>query len=131
MRGYPNIPLMLKEHNTLVCLPRMPLHSDELRLDQFFEGSAPCPLEPFALQEVPSQVVHMLPSYHRYSCIDNVLIRINGKLAQVGVSIFKIQKWMGHADPSIAMEHYAHLSPDYDEDINRFPVGVTGGVEME
>ena len=28
----------------------------------------------------------------------------------------------------MTMEHYAPLSPDYDEDINRFPVGVGGGV---
>ena len=49
------------------------------------------------------------------------------QLAQAGVSIFKIQKWMGHSDPRITMEHYAHLSPEYDEDINRFPVGVAGG----
>ena len=45
------------------------------------------------------------------------------------VSIFKIQNWMGHSDPRITMEHYAHLSPEYDEDINRFPVGVIGGFE--
>ena len=50
------------------------------------------------------------------------------QLAQAGVSIFKIQKWMGHSDPRITMEHYAHLSPEYDEDINRFPVGVAAGV---
>ena len=49
------------------------------------------------------------------------------QLAQAGVSIFKIQKWMGHSDPRITMEHYAHLSPEYDEDINRFPVAVSGG----
>ena len=38
---------------------------------------------------------------------------------------------MGHSDPRITMEHYAHLSPEYDEDINRFPVGVAGGVLAE
>ena len=43
------------------------------------------------------------------------------QLAQVGVSIFKIQKWMGRSDPRMTMKHYAHLSPEYDEDINRIP----------
>ena len=54
--------------------------------------------------------------------------RFGSQLAQAGVSIFKIQKWLGHSDPRMTMEHYAHLSPEYDEDINRFPVGVEGGV---
>ena len=50
------------------------------------------------------------------------------QLAQAGVSIFKIQKWMGHSDPRMTMEHHAHLSPEYDEDINRFPIAVHEGV---
>ena len=37
------------------------------------------------------------------------------------MSIFNIQKWMGHSDPRMTMEHYAHLSPEYDEDINGAP----------
>ncbi|MBI3616347.1 MAG: tyrosine-type recombinase/integrase [Candidatus Omnitrophica bacterium] len=40
-------------------------------------------------------------------------------LARHGVSLLKIQKWMGHSDPRITMQHYAHLSPTFDEDINK------------
>ena len=41
------------------------------------------------------------------------------ELARQGVSLLKIQKWMGHSDPRITMQHYAHLSPTFDEDINK------------
>ncbi len=41
------------------------------------------------------------------------------ELARQGVSLLKIQKWMGHSDPRITMQHYAHLSPAFDEDINK------------
>ena len=40
-------------------------------------------------------------------------------LAQGGASLFKIQTWLGHSDPRITMEHYAHLQPGFDEDINK------------
>ena len=59
------------------------------------------------------------------------VLLIRSLIAQAGVNIFNIQKWMGHSDPRITMEHYAHLSPEYDEDINRFPVGVAGEVGNE
>jgi len=41
------------------------------------------------------------------------------ELARQGVSLLKIQKWLGHSDPRITMQHYAHLSPTFDEDINK------------
>ena len=41
------------------------------------------------------------------------------QLAQRGVSLYKIQTWLGHSDPRITMEHYAHLQPGFDEDINK------------
>jgi integrase len=43
------------------------------------------------------------------------------QLAQSGVDFLRIQTWMGHADPRLTLEHYAHLKPGYDEEINRFP----------
>lgn len=41
------------------------------------------------------------------------------QLAQAGVSLLKISKWMGHADPRTTMQHYAHLLPQYDADIEK------------
>jgi len=41
------------------------------------------------------------------------------ELAKQGVSLLKIQKWLGHSDPRITVQHYAHLSPEFDEDINK------------
>lgn len=41
------------------------------------------------------------------------------ELARQGVSLLKISKWMGHSDPRVTVQHYAHLSPEFDEDINK------------
>jgi len=41
------------------------------------------------------------------------------QLAMKGVSLLKIQTWMGHADPRLTYKHYAHLLPSYDKDIDR------------
>lgn len=38
-------------------------------------------------------------------------------LAQQGVSLFKISKWMGHSSVLVTQRHYAHLQT-YDSDIN-------------
>jgi len=43
-------------------------------------------------------------------------------LADSGVSLYKIMKWMGHSDIHTTMG-YAHLQ-DYDDDINRFEVSL-------
>ena len=37
------------------------------------------------------------------------------------MNIFNIQKWLGHADPRMTMEHDAHLSSEYAEDIHGAP----------
>ena len=34
-----------------------------------------------------------------------------------GVSLLKIQAWAGHSDPKMTKDHYAHLVPEYDSDI--------------
>ena len=39
-------------------------------------------------------------------------------LAQAGVSLFKVSKWMGHSSVNVTAKHYAGLQ-SYDEDINR------------
>ena len=39
------------------------------------------------------------------------------QLAMHGTSLLKIQVWAGHSDPRITKDHYAHLSPEYDEEI--------------
>jgi len=44
-------------------------------------------------------------------------------LAMGGVSLYKISKWLGHANVQTT-EIYAHLAPDYDEDIARGFKGV-------
>ena len=36
-----------------------------------------------------------------------------------GVSLLKIQVWAGHSDPRITQEHYAHLTPQYDPQIEQ------------
>ncbi len=40
-------------------------------------------------------------------------------LAQNGVSIFKISKWLGHSNVEITAQVYARLSPEKDDDINK------------
>jgi len=40
-------------------------------------------------------------------------------LAMSGVSLLKIQVWAGHSDPRITQEHYAHLTPQYDPQIEQ------------
>ena len=39
------------------------------------------------------------------------------QLAMHGTSLLKIQVWAGHSDPRITKDHYAHLAPEYDEEI--------------
>ncbi len=34
-----------------------------------------------------------------------------------GVSLLKIQTWAGHSDPKMTKDHYAHLAPEYDSEI--------------
>ncbi len=41
------------------------------------------------------------------------------QLAMSGVSLLKIQVWAGHSDPRITKDHYAHLAPEYDAEIER------------
>ncbi len=41
------------------------------------------------------------------------------ELARQGVSLLKISKWMGHSDPRVTVQHYVHLSPEFDGDINK------------
>lgn len=38
-------------------------------------------------------------------------------LAQKGVSLLKISKWMGHQKPETTVRHYATLAPGWDEDV--------------
>lgn len=38
-------------------------------------------------------------------------------LAQKGVSLLKICKWMGHDKPETTIRHYATLAPGYDKDV--------------
>ena len=40
-------------------------------------------------------------------------------LAQEGVSILKIAKFLGHTGSAIAFKHYAYLQPQFDEDIHK------------
>jgi len=40
------------------------------------------------------------------------------RLVQAGVPIYKVSAWMGHSDVKTTMI-YAHLSPDFDEDIEK------------
>jgi hypothetical protein len=42
------------------------------------------------------------------------------------VGWLRIQVWRGHSDPRLAVSHYTHLQPGYDEAINRFPPNGTG-----
>jgi hypothetical protein len=39
------------------------------------------------------------------------------QLAMHGTSLLKIQVWAGHSDPRITKDHYAHLAPNYDAEI--------------
>ena len=41
------------------------------------------------------------------------------QLAMHGTSLLKIQVWAGHSDPRITKDHYAHLAPEYDPEIER------------
>jgi len=41
------------------------------------------------------------------------------RLAMRGVSLLKIAKWLGHSDPRITFQTYAHLAPSSDKEINK------------
>lgn len=41
------------------------------------------------------------------------------QLAKAGISLYKIQMWLGHSDPKTTMI-YSHLGRDHDEDIDSF-----------
>ncbi len=44
------------------------------------------------------------------------------RLAQEGISLYKISKWLGHADFKTT-QIYAHFAPIYDEDIEKLSMG--------
>ena len=46
------------------------------------------------------------------------------RLAQEGVSLYKICKWLGHADMKTT-QIYAHFAPVYDRDIERLSISLT------
>lgn len=45
------------------------------------------------------------------------------RLAQQGVSLYKISKWLGHSDIKVT-QIYAHFAPVYDNDIEKLTVSV-------
>ena len=48
------------------------------------------------------------------------------QLAQKGVSLYKISKWLGHSDISTT-QIYAHFAPIYDGDIERLSLAGSAG----
>jgi len=40
-------------------------------------------------------------------------------LVQNNVQILKVSKWLGHSNVLVTQQHYAHLSPQYDTDIEK------------
>lgn len=40
-------------------------------------------------------------------------------LVMKGISLYKVSKWLGHSDPKLTADVYAHLVPRTDEDIER------------
>ena len=41
------------------------------------------------------------------------------QLVSQGVSIYKVSRWLGHADVKTTQEHYAHLASENDSDIDK------------
>lgn len=43
-------------------------------------------------------------------------------LVQKNVQILKVSKWLGHSNVLITQQHYAHLAPQYDTDIEKLSI---------
>jgi len=51
-------------------------------------------------------------------------------LAQEGTPLKKISIWLGHRNV-IVTEIYAHIAPNYDEDIEKLQMGTTPQVDKD